>query len=210
MTDITGAADEELVRLYRDGDGSAAEALLERYKGLVASRAGKMHLIGGDRDDLIQEGMIGLFKAVQNYRADNDQHSGFRHFAEICVTRNMYTAIEASLRQKNIPLNTYISIYENAKEEGDEAEERPLIDMLENAMSRSPEEELIDRENTSHLEEELRAQLSPLENEVLNLQILGFSYTQIAGILGKTPKQIDNARNRIRNKLKAAVEPYRQ
>ncbi len=192
-------SDEWLVKEYRAGCVQAAEELLERYKRLVTQKASRMHLIGGERDDLIQEGMIGLFKAIRGYDWSREKQSSFRSFAETCIARNMYTAIEASLRQKNIPLNSYVSLYEGG--EGDE-EAAPLIEALQDKGSVDPETVLIDRENVEVLEKKIEEALSPMEREVLNLTLVGLSYTQIAEILGKTPKQIDNALQRIRRKLK--------
>ena len=173
--------DEELIAGYKSGDETAADILITRYKSYVQYRARSMFLIGGTTDDLIQEGMIGLFYAIRSYR--EAQQVPFANYAKLCITRKMYTAIEQSNRKKNSPLNSYVSL-----EEGPQA--------------KSPEDLLIDQENMGILEEAIEASLSELEREVLELHIGGLDYKEIASRLDKTPKQIDNALQRIKNKLR--------
>ncbi len=178
------------------GSGGAgvniADYLMEKYKGLVRKKARAMFLIGGDTDDLIQEGMIGLFKAVRDYQPDRE--SSFQFFANICIDRQIYTAIKSSNRQKHQPLNTYVSLSDG------EAEENFRDSCVEHD---NPESILIDRENVAALENEMKKSLSPLENRVLQLYLDGNGYMDIARILGKTPKSIDNALQRIRGKIKS-------
>ena len=196
----TNLEDGELLRRYGNGDMDAVECLLERYKNLVKKKARAMYLIGGDQDDLIQEGMIGLMKAARSY--DSSQDTSFAHFAELCISRQIYSTIEASNRKKHIPLNSYISLFEENREEG----RMPLLEIVESGEGRNPEELLIDRENAEHLDEELEQHLSGMERDVLNLYLMGTGYVQIADILGKTPKQIDNALQRIRGKLREIMK----
>lgn len=189
------ATDEELICLIRNGNQDATEYLLKKYSPLVKKSIRALYLIGADTEDLSQEGMIGLFKAIQNYQADNA--ASFYTFAKVCIDRQIYTAIKTSNRKKHSPLNTYISFYSQANEEGTE-----LIDNLEAGNDSNPENVILDRESTSLLEEQLEERLSKLEKEVLHYYLDGKSYTDIASRLGKTDKSIDNAVQRIREKVK--------
>ena len=156
-----------------------------------------MYLIGGDNDDLIQEGMIGLIKAVRDY--DTSQGTSFSSFAELCVSRQMYSAIEMSKRKKHLPLNSYISLYEESGNEGD-GRKTPLIDTIEPQQDNDPEVLYFNREYTEACVEQLKESLSPLESHVLYLHMMGTDYRTIAELLGKSPKSIDNALQRIRGK----------
>ena len=172
------------------------EELIERLrKGTVKKRARAMYLIGGETDDLIQEGMIGLFKAVQDYRPDRE--ASFRTFAGLCIDRQLYSAVKNSTRQKHIPLNSYVSLSEE-EESGS----------LEGLWSENPEALVIDRETTGILEKEISRALSPMENKVLDYYLRGYGYVQIAEIMGKTPKSIDNALQRIRGKIRTCIEKF--
>lgn len=184
-------ADEILIRRLKEGESAIADYLMEKYKGLVKKKARAMFLMGGDTDDLIQEGMIGLFKAVRDYQPDRE--ASFQSFANLCIDRQIYSAIKSSNRQKHQPLNTYVSLSSSETEED-------FRDTY--AEHDNPESILIDRENVSALENEMEKSLSSLENRVLHLYLEGNSYTEIAEILGKTPKSIDNALRRIRKKIK--------
>ena len=184
-------ADEILIRRLREGEAAIADYLMEKYKGLVKKKARAMFLMGGDTDDLIQEGMIGLFKAVRDYQPDRE--ASFQSFANLCIDRQIYTAIRSSNRQKHQPLNTYVSLSSS------DTEENLRDSWVEHD---NPESILIDRENVSALEQEMEKNLSPLENQVLHLYLDGNGYVEIAEILGKTPKSIDNALRRIRKKIK--------
>lgn len=189
--------DEDLIRLQRKGNLEVTDFIMEKYKNLVKKKAKAMFLIGGDNDDLIQEGMIGLFKAIRDYQADKD--TSFYSFAELCISRQIYSAIEASNRQKHIPLNTYISFYSQvSKENGDMA---PLLDMLQSISDKNPEDLVIDKENVDMIEYELGKSLSEFESKVFELYISGINYQQIAKVLEKSPKSIDNALQRIKYKL---------
>lgn len=151
-----------------------------------------MYLLGGENDDLIQEGMIGLFKAVQDY--DTQQETSFYSFAKLCITRQMYSAIEASKRKKHSPLNSYISLYESSEEQGS------LMETMAAGQESNPEELLVSREYAQLLEMKLEESLSDLENRVLYLHLLGTDYRTIARLLDKSPKTIDNALQRIKGK----------
>ncbi|MBR1866486.1 MAG: RNA polymerase sporulation sigma factor SigH [Lachnospiraceae bacterium] len=187
--------DEELILLIQDGDQEATEYLLKKYSPLVKKSIRTLYLIGADAEDLSQEGMIGLFKAIQNYREDNN--ASFYTFAKVCIDRQIYSAIKASNRKKHSPLNSYISFY--AKNGEAEAE---LIDNLEAGNESNPEHIILDRENASYFEEVLEANLSQLEKSVLPLYLDGQSYSDIAASLNKSPKSIDNAVQRIRDKVR--------
>ena len=183
--------DEVLIQRLRAGESMIADYLMEKYKGLVRKKARAMFLIGGDTDDLIQEGMIGLFNAVRDYQPDRE--TSFQSFANMCIDRQIYSAIKSSNRQKHQPLNTYISLSDREMEENlrDSCTEHD-----------NPEAILIDRENVTALKKEMKKSLSSLENQVFQLYIAGNGYVEIAEILGKTPKAVDNALRRIRKKMK--------
>lgn len=188
-------SDEELIERLRNGESEISDYLMEKYKGIVKKRARAMYLIGGETDDLIQEGMIGLFKAVQDYRPDRE--ASFRTFAGLCIDRQLYSAVKNSTRQKHIPLNSYVSLSEE-EESGS----------LEGLWSENPEALVIDRENTGILEKEISKTLSQMENKVLDYYLRGYGYVQIAEIMGKTPKSIDNALQRIRAKIRTCIEKF--
>lgn len=196
--DYNYMSDEELIATLREGDTRVTDFLMDKYKELVRMKAKTMFILGADNDDLIQEGMIGLFKAVRDY--DPGRDASFRTFAELCISRQMYTAIEASGRKKHSPLNSYVSIYtERSKEDGTEPY---LLDVLGKVTELSPEELFIGEENVKRLEEEIAAALSPFEMQVLNLRLTGMGYVEIAHILGKDEKAADNALSRIKVKVK--------
>ena len=184
--------DEQLIGKLRKGDKNIIDYIMEKYKNLVRKEANAMYLLGGENDDLIQEGMIGLFKAVQDY--DVEQETSFFSFARLCVTRQMYSAIEASKRKKHSPLNSYISLYETNEEQG------PLLETMAAGQESNPEELLVSREYAELLETRLEEILSDLENRVLYLHLLGTDYKTIARLLDKSPKTIDNALQRIKGK----------
>jgi RNA polymerase sporulation-specific sigma factor len=171
------------------------EHLMEKYKPLVLRKTNALYLIGGEREDLIQEGMIGLFKAVRDFREDKD--SGFCHFAELCINRQLYSALQASNRKKHQPLNTYVSLSAETPENGE-----PLENLLAGDTD-NPEEMVIEQELWSEFQKQLWNNLSKMEQRVLQLYLNGNSYTQIAERMDKTPKSIDNALQRIRQKIDA-------
>ena len=190
--------DEELITLFRDGDQEAMEMLLNKYKEMVLRKAKSMYILGGDSDDLIQEGMLGLFKAVRDYDCGRD--ASFRTFAQLCVTRQLYTAVKASSRKKHLPLNTAISLSRPMREDGEEDEE--FLDCLEADASSNPEVYLIGQEEMERLEEKIEKELSPFEKQVLELHLTGMGYVEIAHVLNRDEKSTDNALQRIRTKLR--------
>lgn len=189
-------SDEELVELSASGDRRATEFVLSKYKNLVRSRAKAYFLAGADRDDIVQEGMIGLFKAIRDF--DITKQPSFRGFAEICIKRQMITAVKASTRQKHAPLNSYVSLSEPIYEDNSE---RTLVDMLAVRSIVDPEEMFLRRETAEMLTAEIEDKLSNLEKTVLSLYVDGMNYQEIAIELGRTPKSIDNALQRIKRKL---------
>lgn len=193
--------DEELIAALRAGDIQIIDYLMEKYKNLVRKKAKAMYLLGGDNDDLIQEGMIGLFKAIRDYQKEKE--TSFFAFAELCITRQMYSAVQASRRKKHIPLNSYISLNESSYEE---EEGMTFGEVLESIAVVSPEEEFIDRESVQDIEEKIEKNLSRFEQEVLNLYLAGLSYHQIATLLNKPVKSTDNALQRAKNKLSVILE----
>ncbi len=198
-------SDDEIIALIRGGDSYAMDYMLTKYKNLVKNKAKALFLIGGDKEDLIQEGMIGLYKAIRDYSTEKD--SSFYSFADLCISRQMYSAIKASNRKKNIPLNTYVSLYTPAYSENADFEEKETLAdvVIQNKIS-NPEELVIDKESTSMLEYELVRHLSQFEKTVLDLYLHDYSYLQIADKLKKEPKSIDNALQRIRLKLNTVLK----
>ena len=190
--------DEELITLFRDGDQEAMEMLLNKYKEMVLRKAKSMYILGGDSDDLIQEGMLGLFKAVRDYDCGRD--ASFRTFAQLCVTRQLYTAVKASSRKKHLPLNTAISLSRPMREDGEEEEE--FLDCLEADASSNPEVYLIGQEEMERLEEKIEKELGAFEKQGLELHLTGMGYVEIAHVLNRDEKSTDNALQRIRAKLK--------
>lgn len=208
-------SDEELIRIIRadtehTGEGGAAtEFLMEKYKGLVRSKAQSMYILGGSTDDLIQEGMIGLFKAVRDYDAGRD--TSFSTFADLCISRQMFSAIQASGRKKNMPLNTAISLYSEISREED-GSASVLADVLSadchgsspygGQTGANPEEQMIEEENIRQLLAQIEKALSPLEEEVMSLTLTGMGYAEIARVLGRDEKSTDNALQRGRSKIR--------
>lgn len=190
--------DETLVSAIRSGDTDAEEILYTRYKPIVRGRARTYFLVGADREDIIQEGMIGLYKAVCDY--EFDKQTSFRIFAELCITRQIITAIKSATRKKHTPLNNYISINRPVYDEDNESE-RTLVDVLESSRIDDPEEALIGRENYEAIAHDIRHSLTKLEKQVLGLYLEGLSYQQIAEILDRSAKCVDNAIQRVKKKL---------
>lgn len=195
--------DEQLIQELRKGDRAIMDYIMDKYKSMVRKKARAMFLLGGENDDLIQEGMIGLIKAVRDY--DLSQGNSFSSFAELCVSRQMYSAIEASKRKKHFPLNSYISLYEESDAHQD-GKKMQLIDMIEPQQETDPEALYFSREYTEAFVEQLKDMLSPLENHVLYLHLMGTDYKKIAEILEKSPKSIDNALQRIRGKAEKMLQ----
>ena len=189
MIDYKDFSDEELICRLRAGESSIEEYLLEKYKPFVKSKSRALFLVGGDKEDLIQEGMIGLFKAIRDYNPENG--APFAAFAKLCVERQIYTAIEAAGRMKNAPLNAYISLSEES----------------ETLMDGGIEDEVIEKTSFQQMYLAAQAHLSKMEKEVLSFFLEGKEYTEIAEILGKTDKSIDNALQRIKTKIRKISVP---
>ena len=181
--------DEELIDQLREGDRQVMDYICDKYKNLVRSKAKSMYILGGDSEDLIQEGMLGLFKAVRDYKPGKE--ASFATFAGLCIDRQMYSAVASSQRQKHQPLNSFVSLSEPVSEQ-----ELRLVD------EETPEEIMISRENVIGMHERIKERLSKFEYQVLELYLKGYDYTQIAEKLGKQPKAIDNALQRIRGKVR--------
>ena len=197
MSKYDRMTDEQLLCDYKNGNQEIMDYLMVKYKSMVRKKARAMYLLGGENEDLIQEGMIGLIKAERDI--DVTQKTSFSSFAEHCVSRQMYSAIEASNRKKHLPLNSYISLYEDSEQEG-EGRSLPLIDTIESSKENDPEVLYFGKEYTEAFAEQLKELLSPLENHVLYLHLMGTDYRTIAELLGKSPKSVDNALQRIKTK----------
>jgi len=192
--------DEEIVLLGRRGDKNATEFLINKYKSLVKAKAKTYFLIGADREDVVQEGMIGLYKATRDYQRDKSM--AFKTFAELCITRQMITAVKNATRQKHIPLNTYISL--NRKVYDDDSD-KTFLDMISDEIVQDPEQLLITKEEVSGIENKMGEILSSFEWEVLSLYLNGKSYTEIAKELNKPVKSVDNALQRVKKKVEKHV-----
>lgn len=199
-------SDEEIIALIRKNDTQAMEYLIGKYKNLVRKKAKALYLIGGDREDLIQEGMIGLYKAIRDYQADKE--ASFMTFADLCVSRQIYTAIKSSNTKKNQPLNNYISIDSTNYSEDSEIHDSTVsfVETLAHARNINPEDMLIDKENTEQLEAALYERLSDMERQILNLYLQDYNYSMIAERLSKDAKSIDNALQRIKRKLNQVLK----
>ena len=197
MSKYDRMTDEQLLCDYKNGNQEIMDYLMVKYKSMVRKKARAMYLLGGENEDLIQEGMIGLIKAVRDF--DVTQKTSFSSFAELCVSRQMYSAIEASNRKKHLPLTSYVSLYEDSEQVG-EGRSLPLIDTIESSKENDPEVLYFGKEYTEAFAEQLKELLSPLENHVLYLHLMGTDYRTIAELLGKSPKSVDNALQRIKTK----------
>lgn len=193
--------DEEIVGLIREGDEDALEFLINKYKNFVRAKARSYFLIGADREDIIQEGMIGLYKAIRDFRGD--KLSSFRAFAELCITRQIITAIKTATRQKHIPLNSYISLN---KPIYDEDSDRTLLDIISGSKIADPEELIVSKEEFDNIEEKMGEILSSLEWKVLMYYLEGKSYQEIAIDLKRHVKSIDNALQRVKRKVERYLE----
>ncbi len=199
--DLEFRSDEEIVMEAKNGDIIALEFLINKYKNFVKAKARSYFLIGADREDIIQEGMIGLYKAIRDFR--DDKLSSFRAFAELCITRQIITAIKTATRQKHIPLNSYVSLN---KPIYDEDSDRTLLDILSGTKITDPEELMINREEYNDIEFKMGEILSELEWKVLTLYLEGKSYQEIAVDLQRHVKSIDNALQRVKRKLERYLE----
>lgn len=202
MYDYSAFSDEELILRLRDGEEAIMDYIMNKYKNLVRKHARNMYILGAEEQDLIQEGMIGLFRAIKDY--DSGRDASFFTFADLCVSRKMYNAIEASKREKHTPLNNYISLY--ASNDGDNVDSKTMfMDLLSAGEISNPENLFIDKENVERIENLVEQELSSFEKQVFDLYITGMKYGQIAKVLGKDEKSTDNALQRIKNKLKRAM-----
>jgi RNA polymerase sporulation-specific sigma factor len=193
--------DDELVVFVRNGDSGALEYLINKYKNFVRAKARSYFLIGADHEDIVQEGMIGLYKAVRDF--NGDKLSSFKAFAELCITRQIITAIKTATRQKHIPLNSYVSL---DKPLYDEESDRTLLDVICGTRVTDPEELLINQEEFEDIELKMGELLSDLERQVLMLYLDGRSYQEISADLNRHVKSIDNALQRVKRKLERYVE----
>ena len=201
INDFSIMSDEDIVALANSGHTLAQEFLIDKYKNFVRAKARSYFLIGADKEDIIQEGMIGLYKAIRDFRAD--KLSSFRAFAELCITRQIITAIKTATRQKHIPLNSYISLN---KPIYDEDSDRTLLDVISGTRITDPEELVISREEFDNIEAKMSEILSSLEWKVLMFYLEGKSYQEIANDLGRHVKSIDNALQRVKHKLERYLE----
>jgi len=193
-------SDEEIVKLAKSGEEFATEYLINKYKNFVRVKAKSYFLVGADREDIIQEGMIGLYKAIRDFRAD--KLSSFRAFAELCITRQIITAIKTATRQKHIPLNSYISLN---KPIYDEDSDRTMLDILSGTKITDPEEVFISHELSDDLRERIQENLSELESQVLLSYLEGKSYQEMAKELSRHVKSIDNALQRVKRKIEKTL-----
>ncbi|MGI6778125.1 MAG: RNA polymerase sporulation sigma factor SigH [Acetivibrionales bacterium] len=193
--------DEQVIEYAKAGNNKALEYLINKYKSFVRAKARTYFLIGADREDIIQEGMIGLYKAIRDFR--EDKLSSFRAFAELCITRQIITAIKTATRQKHIPLNSYVSLN---KPIFDEESDRTLMDVISEESISDPEEMIINREEFTGIEAKMGEILSGLEWEVLSLYLQGKSYQEISEELDRHVKSIDNALQRVKRKLEKYLE----
>ncbi len=200
LSAYSGLSDEEVIRRYKD-DPNAADYMIYKYKGYVRSVARRYYLIGGDCDDLIQEGMIGLYKAMRDF--DADKNVPFKAFAELCVLRQMISAIKAANREKHKPLNSFVSLSRPAFEDNGE---KTLEEVLISETVTSPEDIFIENERIEELEKQMQDSLSGFENQVVELYLEGKSYNEISRRLDKSAKSIDNALQRAKGKLAKLAE----
>jgi RNA polymerase sporulation-specific sigma factor len=193
--------DENIIELVHSGESEALDYLIQKYRNFVRAKARSYFLIGADREDIVQEGMIGLYKAIRDYK--EDKLTSFKAFAELCITRQIITAIKTATRQKHIPLNSYISL---DKPIYDEESDRTLMDVLTGAKILNPEELIINREKYVNIEGKITELLSDLERKVLALYLDGQSYQEISEELNRHVKSIDNALQRVKRKLERYLE----
>ncbi|EZP79092.1 RNA polymerase factor sigma-70 [Parageobacillus genomosp. 1] len=202
--DYKNMEDERLVELVHQGDGDALDFLIHKYQNFVRAKARSYFLVGADREDIVQEGMIGLYKAVRDFKGD--KLSSFKAFAELCITRQMITAIKTATRQKHIPLNSYVSL---DKPIYDDESDRTLMDVISGTKATDPEELIVNREKVDDIEVKMAELLSDLERKVLALYLDGRSYQEISEELNRHVKSIDNALQRVKRKLEKYLE-YRE
>lgn len=203
-SDYRQCSDDELIDRLRRGEEPIMDYICDKYKNLVRSKAKSMFILGADSEDLIQEGMIGLFKAVRDY--DMGRDASFYTFAELCISRQMYTAVQASKRQKHLPLNTYVSLDSGSTSaDGEGREPQTLAELLADRTELSPEELFLDKERVAFLEKAIEEELSDFERQVLELSMTGMGYVQIAKVLGRDEKATDNALQRLKAKVRKVL-----
>lgn len=201
MLDFTKLSDEDIVAIIHEGNTDALDYLITKYRSFVWLKGRSYFLIGGDQEDIVQEGMIGLYKAIRDYKSD--KLNSFKGFAELCITRQIITAIKTATRQKHIPLNSSISLDRPVyTEESD----RTLLDMLSGPPLDDPEDLMIHKEDFDLMELEMEKVLSRLERQVLGLYLDGRTYQEISTILNRQVKSVDNALQRIKRKLELHLE----
>jgi len=198
---FTALSDEELLELIDENDKNALEYLINKYRGFILAKTRSYFVAGGDREDVIQEGYIGLYKAIRDY--ESERLSSFRGFAELCITRNIITAIKSAARQKHIPLNSSLSL---DKPMFQEDSERTLLDIVEGHHSSNPEELLVHREKIKQIKEQLSLMLTDLEKKVLELYLDGCSYKEISIEINRHVKSIDNALQRVKRKIESITK----
>lgn len=196
-----GMTDEQIVKLAQASDGMALEYLLNKYKNFVRSKARSYFLIGADHEDIVQEGMIGLYKAIRDFK--EEKLSSFRAFAELCITRQIITAIKTATRQKHIPLNSYVSLN---KPIYDDESDRTLLDVITEGWASNPEDMLINQEDIGAIEGRIGEMLSSLEKQALARYLEGKSYQEISDEMGRHVKSIDNALQRVKRKLQKYLD----
>lgn len=201
ISDFTGLSDGEIIVIIHEGNTDALNFLIRKYQSFVRLKARSYFLIGGDREDIIQEGMIGLYKAIRDFK--EDRLSSFKAFAELCITRQIITAIKTATRQKHIPLNTSVSL---DKPVFDEESDRTLLDVIAGPVLDDPEGLMIHREDFVQMEDEMNKVLSSLEKQVLALYLDGQSYQEISEELNRQVKSVDNALQRIKRKLERYMQ----
>lgn len=198
-TNYAEVKDEDLIEVIKSGDKCALEYLINRYKGLVNMKVSKYYIIGAEREDIVQEGLIGLFKAIKNYQPD--KQNSFKNFANMCIERQLITAIKTSNRQKHMPLNSYLSLNMNAYDNNEENQnDADLIEILNANLVEDPLDTITQKEYYKIIENTIDKTLSGFEKQVLNFYMQGESYVQIAEKLNTPVKSIDNAIQRIRKK----------
>ncbi|TYR97511.1 RNA polymerase sporulation sigma factor SigH [Rossellomorea vietnamensis] len=193
--------DEAVIEMVHQGESEALDFLIKKYRNFVRAKARSYFLIGADKEDIVQEGMIGLYKAIRDYK--EDKLTSFKAFAELCITRQIITAIKTATRQKHIPLNSYVSL---DKPIYDEESDRTLLDVITGAKITNPEELIINREEFDSMEDKMAELLSDLERKVLSLYLDGQSYQEISEELNRHVKSIDNALQRVKRKLERYLE----
>lgn len=201
MKDYTKLSDEEILQMARDGDDKAMDYLFRLYKPLVEKKSRSYFIVGGSREDLVQEGMIGLFKAIRDF--EGSKNVAFFPFADLCITRQIITAVKGAARKKHGPLNNYVPLNKPAFDEGESDEE--LLDYVPSTAMDDPEDLIIGQEESGRIKEELLSKLSELEKQVLELHINGVSYKEVAEALHRPVKSIDNALQRIKKKAEEVV-----